>query len=67
MRSTLTEDETSALHWAGVSLGLKEARERAGRPLSADELRHFEHYQAKAHNHGFTDSEIRDYMQRRLG
>jgi hypothetical protein len=62
MHSTRTEAQVNALHWAAVALGVKEASERDGKPLSASELGHFERYQDKARDRGFTDADIRDYL-----
>ncbi|MEV5347166.1 hypothetical protein [Streptomyces achromogenes] len=59
---TPTNDPAAALHWAAVALGLAEAREQQGAPLTADERGHFNEYQAAAHHHGFTDAQIRCYL-----
>ncbi|MEU1071898.1 MULTISPECIES: hypothetical protein [unclassified Streptomyces] len=62
MTRTLTDAQTDALHWAAVAIGLKEARERQGHPLTATEQACFDGYQANAHGHGLSDAEIRDYL-----
>lgn len=59
---TPTSDPAAALHWAAVALGLAEARAQQGNPLTAEEHGHFTEYQAAAHNHGFTDKQIRCYL-----
>ncbi|MEV6547967.1 hypothetical protein AB0M57_04565 [Streptomyces sp. NPDC051597] len=62
MTRTLTDAQTDALHWAAVAIGLKEARARQGHPLTPTEESNFDGYQTNAHNHGLSDSEIRDYL-----
>ena len=63
MSSTLTDEQENARHWAAVAIGLKEAREKQGNPLTAEERVHFDRYQANARSHGFTDAQIRAYQQ----
>ena len=60
---TPTDDPTAALHWAAVAIGLKEAREQRGNPLTADEKVNFERYQAAARQHGITDDQVREYLR----
>ena len=63
---TPTNDPAAALHWAAVALGLAEAREQQGNPLTDEERGHFNDYQAAAHKHGFTDEQIRCYLDNEL-
>lgn len=57
-----TADPDYCLHWAAVAVGLAEAREQQGRPLTAGERDAFDRYQAAAHAHGITDEQIRDHV-----
>lgn len=63
---TPTRDAAVALRWAAVTLGLAEAREQQGTPLTDDERCHLHQYQAAAHSHGFTDAQIRCYLDSTL-
>ena len=51
----------SALHWAGVAMGLAEARTEQGNPLTDDERATYDGYQSAARAHGFTEQQVRDY------
>ncbi|GHH30135.1 hypothetical protein [Streptomyces rubradiris] len=59
---TPTRDHAAALHWAAVALGLAEARAQQGNPLTDDERTAFDRYQAAAHGHGFSNEQIRCYL-----
>lgn len=63
---TPTTDPAAALHWAAVALGLAEARTEQGNPLTDEERGHFDRYQAAAHNHGYSDEQIRCYLDNEL-
>lgn len=63
---TPTNDPAAALHWAAVAIGLAEARTEQGNPLTDAERVNFDRYQAAAHSHGFTDAQIRDYLNTTL-
>ena len=52
----------AALHWAAVATGLAEARTAQGHPLTNDERTDYDRYQAAAHAHGFTEQQVRDYL-----
>lgn len=56
------DDPAAALHWAAVAIGLAEAREQQGSPLTDDERVNFDRYQSAARAHGFTDRQVRDYL-----
>lgn len=51
----------SALHWAGVAMGLAEARTEQGNPLTDNERATYDDYQSAARAHGFTEQQVRDY------
>lgn len=61
---TPTDDPNAALHWAAIAIGLKEARERQGNPLTAAERRVFKRYQKAARSHGITEAQVRDYLRK---
>ncbi|MFF9002638.1 hypothetical protein ACF1GW_35555 [Streptomyces achromogenes] len=63
---TPTRDAAVALHWAAAVLSLAEARIEQGNPLTDDERTAFDRYQAAAHHHGFTDEQIRCYLDSTL-
>ncbi|MET9073888.1 hypothetical protein ABZX95_17310 [Streptomyces sp. NPDC004232] len=56
------DDPDAALYWAAAAIRLTEARTVQGNPLTNDERVVFDRYQAAAHSHGFTDAQIRDYL-----
>jgi hypothetical protein len=59
---TPTDDPAAALHWAAAAIGLAEARAQQGHPLTDDERVTYDRYQAAAHGHGFTEQQVRDYL-----
>lgn len=59
---TPTNDPAAALHWAAVAIGLAEAREQQGHPLTDNERVNFERYQDAARSHGFTEEQVRGYL-----
>ncbi|MEC4016070.1 hypothetical protein [Streptomyces sp. H27-D2] len=59
---TPTNDPAAALHWAAVAIGLADARERQGHPLTDAEHVNYDRFLAAARDHGFSDEEIRDYL-----
>lgn len=61
-----TDDPAAALHWAAVAIGLAEAREQQGNPLTDDDRAAYDSYQAAAHGHGFTNVQVRDYLNNAL-
>ena len=63
---TPTNDPAAALHWAAAALGLAEARTQQGHPLTDTERATFDRYQQAAHAHGFTDEQIRCYLNSEL-
>lgn len=63
---TPTNDAAAALHWAAAAIGLAEARTQQGHPLTGDERTEHDRYQAAAHGHGFTDEQIRGYLNTEL-
>lgn len=63
---TPTNDPAAALHWAAAAIGLAEARTQQGNPLTPEERAVFDRYQDAALDHGFTDAEIRHYLNTRL-
>lgn len=56
---TPTNDPAAALHFAAMALGLAEAREQQGHPLTAQERVEYDRYQNAARAHGHTDETIR--------
>lgn len=56
---TPTNDPDAALYWAIRALGLAEAREQQGNPLTDSESAVFNRYQDAARSHGYTDEQIR--------
>ena len=56
------DDPGAALHWAAVAIGLAEAREQQGNPLTDEERVNFDRYQDAARSHGFTEQQVRDYL-----
>lgn len=65
--NTPHDDASIALHWAAAVQGLKEVREAAGNPLTADELVNYEKYQSAARSHGITAAQIAEYRRQHLG
>lgn len=63
---TPTHDPAAALHWAAAAIGLAEARTQQGNPLSDEERVVFDRYQNAARAHGFTDEQIRCYLDTEL-
>jgi hypothetical protein len=63
---TPTNDPAAALHWAAAAIGLAEARTQQGNPLTDTERTAFDRYQAAAHHHGYTDAQIRCYLDNEL-
>lgn len=63
---TPTNDPAAALKWAAMSLGLAEARTQQGNPLTDDERAVHDRYQEAARSHGFTDEQIRHYLDTEL-
>lgn len=63
---TPSNDPAAALHWAAIAIGLAEARTQQGNPLTDDERATFDRYQDAAHAHGFTDEQIRCYLNSEL-
>lgn len=63
---TPTNDPAAALHWAAVALGLAEAREQQGVPLTAQERGDLDDYQNAARAHGHSDEQIRCYLNSEL-
>lgn len=59
---TPTNDPAAALHWAAVAMGLAEAREQQGNPLTDDERADYARYQDAAHAHGFTEEQVREHL-----
>lgn len=64
--AALSDDQQNALHWAAVAIGLAEARTEQGNPLTDDERVHYDRYQANAADHGFTEEQVRDYLNNAL-
>ncbi|MHB6912796.1 hypothetical protein [Streptomyces sp. DB-54] len=58
--ATLTVHQLAALHWAAVSLALREMAERDGR-LTSTRRDAYNRYEQAAQAHGFTDADIRSY------
>ncbi|NUO43673.1 MAG: hypothetical protein HOV82_16745 [Streptomyces sp.] len=63
---TPTNDPAAALHWAAVAIGLAEAREEQGHPLTDQERAAFDRYQDAAHAHGLTEKQVRCYLDSEL-
>jgi len=63
---TPTNDPSAALHWAAVAIGLAEARAEQGNPLTDTERVNFDRYQEAARSHGFTERQVRDYLNHTL-
>jgi hypothetical protein len=59
---TPTNDPAAALHWAAVAIGLAEAREQQGNPLTDTERTEFDRYQNAARAHGFTEQQVREHL-----
>ena len=59
---TPTNDPAAALHWAAVAIGLAEAREQQGNPLTDDERAELDRYQDAARSHGITEQQVREYL-----
>lgn len=59
---TPTNDPAAALHWAAVAIGLAEARTEQGHPLTDTERAAYDRYQDAAHSHGFTEAQVREYL-----
>ncbi|MGW5429979.1 hypothetical protein ACWET9_22615 [Streptomyces sp. NPDC004059] len=63
---TPTNDPQAALHWAAVAIGLANAREEQGNPLTDAERTVFYRYQDAARAHGFTGEQVLDYLNNTL-
>ncbi|ELP67662.1 hypothetical protein STRTUCAR8_08589 [Streptomyces turgidiscabies Car8] len=59
---TPANDPAAALHWAAVAIGLAEAREQQGNPLTGDERAELDRYQNAARAHGITEQQIREHL-----
>lgn len=63
---TPTQDPAAALHFAAVAIGLAEARETQGHYLTTEEQAVFHRYQNAARSHGFTEQQVRCYLDTEL-
>ncbi|WP_069883509.1 hypothetical protein [Streptomyces luteocolor] len=66
MSDSQHETPQIALHWAAVAVGLAEARTAKGMPLTDEERVHFDRYQQNAYDHGFSEEQVRGYLDNTL-